>query len=301
MKKPSVSIIIPTYNRAHLLKRAVGSILNQTYRDFELIIVDDGSTDNTAEVVKSFDDSRLRYIALEENRGASAARNAGIAQAKGDFIAFQDSDDEWLGEKLEKQMTIFKDLSPKVGVVYTGFWKIKDKEKIYIPSSRISPKEGDLKEPLLKENFVTTQTSVVRKECFSKVGVFDEELSRLIDWEFWIRISEKYHFKYLDESLVNTYYTSDSISTDKEKHIMALEYILKKHYEKFKTHRKILSRNYIFLSHLLCSFQDVRKGRIYLAKAFREYPVNLKCLLFLLLSFFGQDTYKSLFLRFYKR
>ena len=129
MQKPqntTVSVIIPTCNRAHLIGRAVKSVLAQTYRDIEVIIVDDGSTDNTEEVVKSFDDPRIRYVKLDVNKGAAAARNAGIRLARGGFVAFQDSDDEWCREKLADQMDSFRDLSMKTGVVFTGIWRIKN-------------------------------------------------------------------------------------------------------------------------------------------------------------------------------
>ena len=100
MKNPTVSVIIPTYNRAHLVGRAIKSVLNQTYRDFEIIVVDDGSTDNTKDIIKEFQkkDKRIKYIPYEKNKGGSAARNTGIKAAKGEYIAFLDSDDEWAYE-----------------------------------------------------------------------------------------------------------------------------------------------------------------------------------------------------------
>jgi glycosyltransferase involved in cell wall biosynthesis len=121
---PKVSVIIPTYNRAGLLKRAIQSVLNQIYQDFEIIIVDDASTDNTENVIESFKEHRIRYIKHESNKGAAVARNTGIKFANENYIAFQDSDDEWLPEKLEKQMEIIEHASPRVGVVYTGYRRI---------------------------------------------------------------------------------------------------------------------------------------------------------------------------------
>jgi len=126
---PIVSVIIPTYIRAHVLAKAIQSLLNQTYQDFEIIVVDDGSIDNTEEVVKSFNDPRIRYIRHKENCGGSAARNTGIRAAYGECIAFQDSDDEWLPEKLEKQMQVFENAPAEVGVVYTGFRRIQGRSK----------------------------------------------------------------------------------------------------------------------------------------------------------------------------
>ena len=114
---PTVTVVIPTYNRANLLGRSIRSVIGQTYGDFELIIVDDGSTDSTAEIAASFDDERVKYIRREQNGGVGAARNTGIKAAIGKFVAFNDHDDEWLPDKLERQMKIFKTLPSHVGVV----------------------------------------------------------------------------------------------------------------------------------------------------------------------------------------
>jgi glycosyltransferase involved in cell wall biosynthesis len=225
---PIVSILIPTYNRARLLSRAINSVLNQTYQEFELIVVDDGSIDNTNEVIKSFNDLRIRYIRLEQNRGSAAARNIGINAAQGEYIAFQDSDDEWQPEKLEKQMRIFENASAQVGVVYTGFYLINGDRKKYIPGPNIKTK-GDIYNELLKGNFVGTPAAVVRKRCFEKVGVFDEHLPGLEDWELFIRISEHYMFAYIDEPLLNAFSSPDSISANKDAYIEALKLILEKH------------------------------------------------------------------------
>ena len=135
-EKPTVSVIIPTYNRAHLIDRSIQSVLNQTYQDFELIVVDDRSTDNTEDIIRQFreKDKRIKYIKHDKNKGGSAARNTRIKNSVGKYIVFQDSDDEWFPEKLEKQMKIFETASLEVGVVYTGFWRIKDNKKTYIPT-----------------------------------------------------------------------------------------------------------------------------------------------------------------------
>ena len=107
--------------------RAIQSVLDQTYEDFELIVVDDGSTDNTEEVVKNFGNDKIRYIRHEENKGAAAARNTGIRAARGEYIGFQDSDDEWLPVKLEKQIKVFETAPPEVGVVYTDMQRINER------------------------------------------------------------------------------------------------------------------------------------------------------------------------------
>lgn len=115
---PTVSVVIPTYNRAALLGRSIRSVLGQSYKDFELIVIDDGSTDETSHVVADFADPRIRYLPLPHNTGAGAARNAGVRVARGKFLAFQDSDDEWLPSKLAKQISAFESGPARLGMVY---------------------------------------------------------------------------------------------------------------------------------------------------------------------------------------
>ena len=296
MKKNSnVSIIIPTYNCARLIGRAIQSVLNQTYRDFELIIVDDSSTDNTDKIVKKFQeqDKRVKYIRHEKNRGGSAARNTGIKNAKGEYIAFQDSDDEWLPEKLKKQIEVFKNTSSKVGVVYTGFWRIKDNEKTYIPQSWVKQKDGNIYFELLKGNFVGTPTILIKKKCFKKVGMFDENLPRLQEWELVIRLSKYYNFKCIDEPLLVSYYTSDSISANNDALIKAIELIITKHFTDFSKYKKILSRHYFGLGRILYLDGDLINGRRYFMKAIKKYPLNIKYSLSYLVSFFGPRTFNK--------
>jgi len=292
---PTVSVIMPTYNRAHLLGRAIQSVLDQTYQHFEIIVVDDGSTDNTEEVVKSFGDERIRYIRLRENSGTSAApRNTAIRAARGEYIALQDSDDEWLPEKLEKQLKLFENTPPKVGVVYTGFWKIKGDKKIYIPSSQQIKKEGDIHNELLKGNFVSGPVALIKKECFKRAGMFDEELPQYMDWEMWIRISKYYHFKYVDEPLARSYYTSGGINEPGNLiQAKALKLILEKHFEDIKKDKRLLSNHYFGIGALLCSNEEVRHGRDYLIKAIMVYPLNIRLLLLAFVSLFGQGAYNK--------
>jgi len=292
-KNPTVSVIIPTYNRAHLIKRAIQSVLNQTYQDFEVIIVDDGSTDNTEKVVKSFNDPRIRYIRHEKNKGAAAARNTGIKAAKGKFIAFQDSDDEWLPEKLEKQMKVFETASAKVGVVYTGFWRIENNKKIYIPFSWVKQKEGNIHKELLKGSFIGLPTVLIKKECFRKGEMFDEKLPRLQDWELVIRLSKYYNFKCVNEPLLVSYYTSDSISANNEAYIKALKLILSKHFNEFTKEKKLLSKHYFSIGVNLCLNNNFKEGRNYLIKAIKTHPSSIKYLLVTFLSFFGQGVYNK--------
>jgi glycosyltransferase involved in cell wall biosynthesis len=297
----NVNIILPTYNRAQLIARAIKSLLNQTYQDFEIIVVDDGSTDNTEEVVKKIDDKRIRYIRHKENKGAATARNTGIKAAKAQYIAFQDSDDEWLLEKIEKQIIAFKNVSPKVGVVYTGFWKIQDNKKIYMHSFNIKSKEGDIHESLLKGNFIATPATLIKKECFERIGMFDEKLPTLEDWELWIRISKYYHFKYIDEPLLISYYSLGGVNEPnlpiKAK---ALKLILKKHFNDIKKDRKVLAGHYFYIGHVLCLSGKIVQGRNYFVKAIIIYPLDVKFFLLIIISLFGKRAYAKI-RKFYRR
>jgi glycosyltransferase involved in cell wall biosynthesis len=301
-KVPTVSVILPTYNRAHLLPRAILSILNQTYQNFELIIVDDASTDETPRVVKAFDDPRIRYIRHEHNKGASAARNTGIEASRGTYIAFQDSDDEWLPYKLARQVPALTQSPPEVGVVYSSFWLVRGNEKSIYPSrirklSRLLPSEarrlnGDIHRALSRGNFITTQVALVRRACFETVGLFDERLSRFQDWELWLRISEHYHFNYIDEPLVVAYATPGNLSSDQSACIEAFDIMLHKH------HHEAARENTALLAHYLNARGDMlfrrgdrKRGQTQLFRAVKVSPLNTAYWVAALTSLLGQGIY----------
>jgi glycosyltransferase involved in cell wall biosynthesis len=289
---PLVSVVIPTYNRARLLRRSIQSVLNQTYPNFEIIVVDDCSRDNTQNIVRTFCDKRIRYIRHEENRGAVAARNTGIKAAIGEYIAFQDSDDEWLPKKLQKQLRRFNSGSPDLGVVYTSFCLIDRGRKTYYPTLDVKQTEGRIHNVLLERNFIDTATAVVRKECFEKVGVF-ERLPRLQEWGLWLRISKYYCFSHINEPLVNSYRQLDSISCNMNAYIMARKYILDKYFDEISKKPKLLSRHYFEIGYSLCINGQIEEGRTFFYKALRTYPLNTKILLSNLFSLFGLETYSK--------
>ncbi len=287
---PLVSIIIPTYNRGNLISKAIDSILTQTYKNYEIIIVNDGSTDNTKEVIGKYDEDKIKYYQHAQNKGAAAAINTGIKNSNGDFISFQGSDDIWLPKKLEKEMNIFKKSNEKVGIVYSGYWYFRNHKKIYIPSPKIKIKEGDIHFELLKGNFVSG-LSLIRKICFEQVGLFDENLPNMEDWEFYIRISKHFNFKFVDEPLAIAYCTLDSESINYIKNLKSSELILQKHFESFNKNKELLAINYANLGLYAFICGEEKKCRKYLKKSFQYDLINFKCLFVYVLSFLGKKNY----------
>lgn len=293
-QNPKVSVVIPTYNRAHLISRAIQSVLDQTYQDFEIIIVDDGSTDNTEEIVKNFEIPKIKYIRHNGNKGASAARNTGIKASKGEYIAFQDSDDEWFPDKLEQQMKVFSNAPSNVGVVYSGFYRIEVNKKLYIPDAHIAQKEGNIHNQLLKGNFIGTPAVLIKKECFENVKYFDEEIPALEDWELWIGISKYYCFKYINKPLLYSYSTPNSVNLHKKSLIKAIETIIANNLNDYTKNNKILSEYYLGIGVDLCSNNDFKNGRNYLVKSVEANHLNIKAILRLSVLLFGQKTYLKL-------
>ena len=192
-----VSVIIPTCDRAEYLRVAIASVLNQTFQDFELIVVDDASANNPSVLVESFHDDRIKFLRHENRRGGSAARNTGIVNSKCDYIAFLDDDDEWFPDKLARQMALLLASPPEVGCIYTGYVTV-DRSTGETKGQQIPQKRGDLSSDLLSENCLGGTSSVLlKRECFDKVGLFDETLPSFQDYDLWIRISRKFHFDYI--------------------------------------------------------------------------------------------------------
>ena len=197
---PLVSVVVATYNCAGFLREAIGSVLNQTYRRLELHVVDDGSTDHTADVIQEFaSDPRLHYH-FQTNRGQTNAKNRGIAMSRGEFVAFCDADDRWLPSKLAVQIPLFHG-RPDLGVVYTRSSKIDEAGRTLASAKepRSFFKSGRVTVDLFKTNFVPFGTAVIRKSCLDEMGAFDERYRMGIDWELWLRLSTRYEFLFADE------------------------------------------------------------------------------------------------------
>jgi glycosyltransferase involved in cell wall biosynthesis len=198
--RPLISVVIATFNMAQYLPLAVKSVLQQTYPYLEIHVVDDGSTDNTKDIMKQFSkDSRVTYH-YQPNKGQACAKNKGIEKSNGSYIAFLDADDMWMENKLEKQMPLFSK-SIKNGVIYSYVSYI-DEHGNFILTPKIKCYRGMISNRLLVENFVGFNTTVVKRECFNKLGVFDESLPMGIDYDLWLRISTEYEFDFVAEPTI---------------------------------------------------------------------------------------------------
>ena len=232
-----VSIVMPTYNRGYVIKNAIQSVIDQTYKNWELIIVDDGSTDETEDVVAQFRDSRVSYQKYVGNKGANHARNIGINLSQGKLIAFIDSDNIWKVDKLKKQVAVMKTVLADVGVVYCAFERINNEERVYIPDRgmSLSAKEEDILSTLFCDNTIDLNTALVKKQCFDSVGGFDESFPRFQDWEMFFRIILKgrYKVRFIDEAVSENYIQKDSISSSAEKYIQAMLMFIQKYENDF--------------------------------------------------------------------
>ncbi|MGD8894277.1 MAG: glycosyltransferase [Desulfobacterales bacterium] len=197
-KKPRVSVIIPTYNRGWIIREAIDSVMVQDYRDFELIVVDDGSTDNTPDILDSFRDE-IRVL-RQENQGVSAARNRGLAAASGRFIAFLDSDDLWLPQKLLRQVEFFNK-NPDAQICQTEETWIRKGVRVN-PKKRHKKPRGMIFEPSLALCLVSPSAVMIRASLFEKVGGFDETLPACEDYDLWLRISSRYPVYLIDTPLI---------------------------------------------------------------------------------------------------
>lgn len=190
---PRVSVIVPTHNSARYLPEAIDSVLGQTYRDFEIIVVDDGSTDDTQEVLARYGD-QIRVV-RQRNQGSAAARNAGILAARGEFIAFLDADDLWLPQKLERQMPLFGE-RPEIGWVYSDYREFDESglrtRSFFEREGLRPPPEGWVLLALAKGCITWTTTVVVRASCFQEAGLFDGAFPRAQDYDMWLRLAARF-------------------------------------------------------------------------------------------------------------
>lgn len=231
MNDKLVSIVMPTYNRGNVIHKAINSVINQSYSNWELIIIDDGSTDNTKEVVRYYleKDLRIKFVSNSLNKGANACRNQGATLANGKYLAFIDSDNQWYKDKLIKQLEIIEDSSLNIDFVYSKEEVIDEKFVTIVPRRAYSMEE--LRKVLPLKNVVDTSTVLMKKAIFFSVGGFDENMPRFQDWELFFRIVVVYGYNGIcvNEVLNKNILQSDSISKSNKKLVDGILSMIKKH------------------------------------------------------------------------
>jgi len=289
--RPAVTVVIPTFNRAALVARAIRSVLAQTCQDWELIVVDDDSTDGTEQAVRSFSDNRITYIRHNRNRRVSAARNTGIRCARGEYIAFLDSDDEWLPEKLEKELEVFRNSDPEVGLVYTGKMILDESGKLL--NVRMPTQSGWVYEAMLDRHFIGSPSRVtVKKQVLDRVGGFDETFVNCQDYDLWLRVARASKIACVPHCLVRRHMLSDGMSVSLRNICEGWERILTKYRSEMKPHTlaKHLSRVAILLFNY-----DPRRARALALEGLRLRPVQPSLVAALTVSTLGMNSYRWLF------
>ncbi|MBE7446933.1 MAG: glycosyltransferase [Planctomycetia bacterium] len=230
---PLVSVILPTYNCANFLPASIGSILSQTYHSYEIIVIDDGSTDNTKEVLVPFI-QRITYINLEQNKGLPAARNVGIRSAQGKYIAFIDADDLWMPEKLQTDIEYFGKY-PDAGMVYSLHTNIDAEGCVLDGALKKRLPAGNIFNQLFSEqNFIIASSVIVRKEVFETTGLFDEQLFNCQDWDMWLRIAFYFKVAGINKPLVKYRHNPHSLSKNRDSVLKYQKLVIDKTYNTFK-------------------------------------------------------------------
>lgn len=243
-----VSVIIPTYNRGNLIIKSIKSVLNQTFKNLEVIVIDDGSSDNTEHLVNKITDKRLKYVKLSSNKGSSNARNIGIKNANGQFISFQDSDDIFYPNKIEKQLKNIINRNSildfcKINVIYNSTYSY------LIPNKRQenSILKGDIFNELISRgNFISTQSMLIRTN-YMKKHLFDIDMPRLQDYDVILGMIPKVKISYTKEVLVDLHIQNNSITRSPRKLKKAINMLLNKKYN-FNRIQKTLFLKYLHFS-----------------------------------------------------
>jgi len=297
-KQPLVSVIIPCYNGEKFIADAIESVLNQTYQNWELIIIDDGSTDNSEDIVKKIiTDSQIKLIKHKYNKGIAKTKNTGIANAKGKYIAFLDQDDIWLNSKLELQLKCFELANSDIGVVCTGMIFTDD---VLRPRYIFKGFDDIDQEKLIKNLYLKPANSssimMVKKECFDRIGTFNEDLIGWDDYELLMRLATISKIKYIRKPLIKKRIHKDNaqrliaVQNETEKvftRILMLYPILKK-YKNIKESNKLYANS-------IKLFEQGNRTLAYnnLKKSIQKRPGNFRAwLLFILYIFTGKYSLK---------
>ncbi|MGQ9509114.1 MAG: glycosyltransferase family 2 protein [Thermodesulfobacteriota bacterium] len=276
---PKVSVIIPTYNRFSMVKEAIDSVLAQDFEDFELIVVDDGSTDGTFEALRGYGE-KIKLLQHAQNRGVSAARNTGILRSKGKYIAFLDSDDLWLKRKLAIQ-TNFLEENPQYPICYTDEIWIRRGKRVN-PMKKHSKYSGWIFEKCLPLCIISPSSAMMRRTLFQKVGLFDEALPVCEDYDFWLRVSVRFPIFFINKKLIikrggHPDQLSQRFWGNDRYRVIALEKLLSESFLKEEEREKVLSemkKKCQILSRGFLKRGNELEGRYY-QEVMRQYGIEI--------------------------
>lgn len=257
---PKISVIIPAYNASSTINSTIQSVLLQSFSDFELIVIDDGSTDMTAEIVRDIKDSRIKLFS-DRNCGLSVARNRGIEQAVGEYLAFLDADDLWTEDKLEKQLMVLE-ANPKAGVAYSWTSYI-DEEDNLLYNCYPTSFQGNVLGKLLLTNFLHNGSNpLIRSSAVQSVGKFDPELKSGEDWDYYLRLAASYSFVVVPEYQILYRKTSTNMSSNVDRIRQSSYTVLEQAYQTAPGNLKHLYNQSLSILHLYCSELHLSNSKI---------------------------------------
>lgn len=288
-----LSVIIPTYNRPEKVCLSIKSVLEQTYQNIEIIVIDGSDNQLTTEQITKFNDTRIMYYKII-NKSAAHSRNTGLKMARGKFIAFNDDDDIWDPCKAERQIKCLES-DTKYTVVYSPFIKKIDGKNRLTPNDSIAQKSGDIFNNLLLQNFIGLPTVMLLKTSCDNI-MFDERLTCIEDWEWLIRLARKNRFNFINQPLVNVSNTPESLNKSNYK-IKAIAYhkIYLTHFTEINQIPLIHAKHLLSIGNNFYLAGQVKKGRkfIYQSLMIKHFqPVTFICYV---LSYFGTNIYSTTF------
>lgn len=291
---PIVSVIIPTHNRNGFLQSAIESVLNQTFQSFEIIVVDDASSEDVQGIVQGFHDRRVKYIRHEINKGEAGARNTGLIHSNGEYIAFLDDDDMWFPEKLALQMNVLENSPANVGGIYSGFIAINGaKQTSY---ARIPTRKGNIYQDLLVKNTIGTPSTVlIKRACIETAGLFDENIFYGVDHDFYLRIAKHFHFEYIAKPLVQYNIHENCLTNNPEIRAKGLEAMSHKYSEEVGNLKRLRQRQiglgYLTIGAQFCYKDQMTKGIKAFMKSIRLNPFEPRGYFNLGISLLGRHNF----------
>jgi glycosyltransferase involved in cell wall biosynthesis len=309
---PTISVIIPTFNRAGHLGNAIDSVLRQSYKDIEIIVVDDGSRDHTIEVVGRYINKYpgvFKYI-YQNNAGPAAARNIGLDAASGRYVAFLDSDDEYLADKLCKQILFLE--KSGCDMVCSDMQETSNGEMTVRSYFRECCSHiftvNDVYEKLLNYNFIFTPTVIIKKDILNKVGYFDRSLKIAEDYDLWLRVAEKYKIEIMPDVLVTRHKNTANISSDYALHLKSRILVLRRVFQAavLKRYKSVVARrlgeDYFSLAYYLFENKQYLESRIFFINSLGFSKHKILSFLYLVATLFSPDFVKRIkYLLFWKR